>query len=148
MPCLSGEGAPRWKTEIRRHAIGNVLPCVSAIITAIQPPVILEIETLRIGGITADLVNALTKLRILFRKKIGAHTPVARLPGSTAIVRAITTCRGDGDDHALLICGMRNDRVQAHSAATGYPLGTMRMFQHAFHGAPVFSAVMRLEEGG
>src|SRR5947209_2314921 len=118
------------------------MPGIPAIVTAIESPVVLQIQPLRIGWITADLVHALAELWMLVRQELCAHTFVAGVPRHPAIIGAITASRGDGDDHAVTIGGMGHDGVQTQPATARHPLGPMRMFQHSFDGAPTLAAVL------
>src|SRR5512140_697587 len=93
------------KTKIRGHAVGDVLPAITAIIAAIKAPVILQKESLRIRGMADDLVHALAPLRILLIgwHELRPHTLVAGLPILAAVVGAIDTAGRDGNEHPLIV---------------------------------------------
>src|SRR5260370_30238053 len=99
--------ADHGEAKVRRHALGNVLPGVAVIVTAIKAPVILEVEPLRLTRGSRDLVYALAELRALLRHELHPNPHVARLPGFTAVVRAVAAASGHGDDHAVAVRRMR-----------------------------------------
>ena len=73
---------------------------------------------------------------------------VDRLPSFAAVVGAERARGGDGDEHALRIAGIENDRVQAHAARAGLPFGAGAVSAQAGEFVPVLAAVGGAEEGG
>src|SRR5439155_12719874 len=63
--------------EVRGNSVGNVAPRVTAVVAPVQSPVILQIEAVRPGGVSHDLVHALAELRVRIRKKLRAHSLIA-----------------------------------------------------------------------
>src|SRR2546422_2171871 len=77
------------KAKIGRHAIGDVLPSFSAVIRAVQAPVVLQKKAFGASGVQRDLVHALPEFRILFGHKRDGDAAVTRAPSASAIVGAV-----------------------------------------------------------
>src|SRR5215472_12664620 len=117
------------ETEVGGHTLGDVLPGVAIVVTAIQPPMVLEIQTIWVRRIAYHLVHALAEFGMFFGKKLCANSLIARLPRFPAIVGAIHAAGRHGDDHALAIRGMGRDGMKALAASAGRPLGAVGMLE-------------------
>jgi len=79
------------KPKIGRHAISDVVPRITAVIAAIESPVILQEYPLRVRRVAHDLVHTLSPFRksLLRRQELRAHALVPRLPVFSTIIRTI-----------------------------------------------------------
>src|SRR5690242_3745689 len=121
------------ETKIRRHAVCDVLPGVAPIVAAVKSPVVLQKQPLRPVMVLHNLMHALAEFRMFVWQKLRSYSVVPRLPRCSAVVRAVRAGRGDGDHHALWVCRVRHNRMQAQPAAAGLPLWAMRMIEQPFY---------------
>src|SRR5688500_20177848 len=91
--------------------------CSSDLVTAIESPVVLQKQSLRIRMMADNLVNTLSKLRISMfrRKKLRTHADVTRIPTLAAILGAINTAGRACDVHAILVRRIRQDGLQTQT---------------------------------
>src|SRR5258708_34764028 len=71
-----------------------------------------------------------------------------RLPALAGVIGAERARGGDGDEDALLVLGVEQDRVQAHPARARLPFGAGAVTAQAGQLVPVLRAVGRAEDGG
>src|SRR5258706_10885697 len=76
------------EAEIRRNAVGDILPGVTPVVAPIEPPVILEEKPLRSRRVVHDFVNTLAELRIpvLLGHELRADPGVSGAPALATIV--------------------------------------------------------------
>ena len=72
---------------------------------------------------------------------------VARCPGEPVVVAAVHPACRDGDVHALGICRVEQDGVQAQTTGARIPLAALRVVVQALHQRPALAAVGGLEQG-
>src|SRR5437763_13848040 len=119
------------KAEIRWHPIGNVLPVLAPVVGAINPPMILEEDSLGTGWMHRDGVNTLAKVRKFFRREYHTHASVARLPGLPAVFGFVDAPNRNPDVHPVMVRSVRKYRVQHHPAVAGNPARTMGVIEKA-----------------
>jgi hypothetical protein len=83
---------------------------------------LLHEEDVRPGRVHRDPVHAVSDLAFLVGQLARAQALVDRLPGLAAVVGAERARRGDGDEHALRVVRVDEDRVQAQAAGARLPL--------------------------
>ena len=109
---------------------------------------VLEVEALRIALVAGDLVDALAELGVVaVGEKSDDDAAVAGVPRLAAVVRSIDTSRRDGDQQAVGVVGVDEDRVQAHPAAAGLPLRAMRVVPQTRDEREAAPAVVAAEQG-
>src|SRR5204863_148845 len=88
---VDGVGVVRMRldgeAEVRRDAVGDILPRIAPVVAAIQSPVVLEEEPLGTRRMVRHLVHALPELRILVGKEYGADAGDETRAARTLIVR-------------------------------------------------------------
>src|SRR5207237_2458912 len=98
------------------------LPRLAAGVTPHDVPVLLHEEHVWPGRVHRDAVDAMADLALLVGKLAGAQALVDRAPRLAAVVGAEGSRGRDGDDDALRIVGVDQDRVQAEPACARLPL--------------------------
>src|SRR5438128_9014963 len=106
---------------------------------------VLQEEAFRNRRMKSELVHALAKLGILLtgRQKLRAHAHVAHVPVLPAIVCAINAGGRNSNVHALRVCRIEKNRMQAKPATTRLPLRTVRMIVKSFNERPGFAGIIR-----
>ena len=99
------------ETEVRRHAMGDVLPSLAVVVGAVQAPMVLQEEPFRARGVHGDLMDALAELGILLRRMHDADTSIARLPRVPAVFGGVDTSSRNGHIHPLWILRVEQDGV-------------------------------------
>src|SRR5262249_26245887 len=82
-----------------------------------------------------------------FGEVLRLEAAIDRLPVLAAVVGAKGPGRGDGDEHALGVGLVEDDRMQAHAAGAGLPLRTGAMAAQPRQLVPVLAAVGGTEQG-
>src|SRR5205823_2279592 len=113
----------------------------------IEAPVVLEEQPARLRRMVDDLVDALPELRVRIRVVLRPNAPVARLPGSAAVVRAVHAPGRDRDRDPGFIGRVEEDGVERQAPAARLPLLPMRMPPQTRVQPPRRARVLRLEEG-
>src|SRR2546423_7423214 len=111
---------------------------------------VLQKHSLRIGRMTDNLMNALTKFRVLLirRQKLRAYADVARLPVFASIISAIHATSRDCYMQTFCIGRVRQDRVQTKAATSRHPLRTMWMIIKAMDQRPALAGIRGLKQRG
>ena len=121
------------KTEIRRHAISNVRPGFSAVVRAIESPMILQEKASWTIRMQCDLVYALPEFGILIGHEHSADAAVLRCPCAPRIVGAVDATGGNCHVHALVVSRVEHNAMQRQASITWHPAGTMRMIEQTTH---------------
>ena len=78
----------------------------------------------------------------------GLQAVVDWLPRFARIIAAECACGGDGDEDAIRVLGVEDDRVQAHSAPARLPRRTGAMGAESGKFLPVLPAIGGAEQSG
>src|SRR2546423_5612057 len=111
---------------------------------------VLQKHSLRIGRMTDNLMNALTKFRVLLirRQKLRPYADVARLPVFASIISAIHATSRDCYMQTFCIGRIRQDRVQTKATTSRHPLRTMWMIIKALDQRPALAGIRGLKKRG
>ncbi len=93
-----------------------------------------------------DMVYAVSDFGSWVWDVLRTQTLVDGLPVPAAIIGAEGASGGNGDEYALRIAGIENNRVQAHAACARLPLGAGAVSAEGGEFAPVLAAVGRTED--
>ena len=125
---MGDDGEP----EVHPGDPGHRLPRAAAVVAAVDPAVVLEVEPLGVAGVAGHLVHALAELEVVsVGHEADDDPPVARLPRRAAVVGAVDAGRGDGDQQALRVVRVDEDGVQAQPTAARLPLRPVRVVPEA-----------------
>ena len=119
----------------------------SAIIRAVQSPVVLQKEALRTARVQGYLVHALPELGIFLGHEQRPDATILRSPGLATILGPVHAPGGDADVNSLLIRGVENDRVQREPTVARHPAWAVRMVKEPADEGPRFSRVFALKQG-
>src|SRR5262249_61427192 len=108
-------------------SVGDVVAGVTAVVRAVEAPMVLKKESIGIRSVLRDLVDALPELGMRVRKELRAHAAILDLPASAAVVRAVGAARRGGDHHSPGALGIHEDGVEAKPASARLPLRAVRM---------------------
>ena len=108
---------------------------------------VLEVETIRVGRIAPDLVDALAELDVGIGQEHRPDAAVARPPRRSAVVRSVHPAGGDGHRQGVGLPGIDQDGVQAQAPTAGSPLRTVRVVPQALHELEAPAAVAAAEQG-
>ena len=134
------------ESEVRGHAVGDVAPGVSAVVAAVQAPVVLQVQPPGPPRVMDDLVDALAELGMLVRQELGAYAAVPGVPRDAAVVRPVDAAGRGRDREAPRPRRVHEDRVQAQAAAARRPLRAVRVVPEARVERPRLAGVVRGEE--
>src|SRR6185369_13400377 len=83
---------------------------------------LLHEESVRLGFVEGDVVDAMPDLGLRIRNVLRAQALIDRLPGFSAIVGTEGSRGRDGDVDAFRIRWIEQDAVKAHAASARLPL--------------------------
>src|SRR5580704_13442898 len=134
------------EAKIRRDTARDVLPRISRVVGAVEPPVVLQKQTLRARFVQDNLVNALAKLGILFRHEHHANSSIPRLPGGSPVFGPVNACRGYAYIDPRAIARIRDNSVQKETTVARHPARPVGMIVQPADERPRFASVSRLKE--
>ncbi len=136
------------KSEVRRHALRRLAPRVAAVVRAVEAEVVLEEEPVGFRRVARHLVDALAELRVLLLEEVRLDPAVARLPRLSAVVRPVDAAGRGRDPEAVAPLRVRQDGVEAETAAARHPAGAVRVIPQPLVQGPGLAAVPGLEQRG
>ena len=120
-----------YEAKVSGDVPAHFFPGIAGIVAAHDVPVLLHKEhvwTLRVHG---HVVNAVPNFRFRIGNVLGMESLVGRFPRLAAIIRAKRSGRRDRDKYPFGIAGIKNDRVQTHSACPRLPFWSCAMAAQA-----------------
>src|SRR5690242_13613155 len=139
------------KSEHGRKTLRDIDPRIAAVVAAINPGMILQVDAIGIFRVVTHLVRALgTKMRRV-RRTVVTHDDalIAPRPRLAAVVAAISAGRRDTNNHALRIVRIGQNRMQTEPAESRHPVGTLRMVEQRVHWVKCLAAIVgAVERGG
>src|SRR5436305_1831056 len=133
------------EAEVGRQVAADLLPIVARVVAAQDVPVLLHEQDARPLGAHGDVVNAVADFGVGIRNVLRTQAAVDRFPGLARVVAAERAGGRDGDVDAV-VPRIENDRVQAHTARAGLPLGTGSVAAQPGKLVPAGAAVLGLEQ--
>ncbi len=120
------------EAEVAGQCLADRRPGIAAVVAAVHTPVVLQEQHPRTARVSIHLVHALAEFGWLgIGQEWCGDAAVAGLPGVLAVLAAVHAAGGDGDQHPLLVSGVRQDGMQAQPAAARLPLRSVRMVPQA-----------------
>ena len=108
--------------EVGRQVAADLVPGVAGVVAAHDVPMLLHEQHVRARGVHGDAVDAVADLRVRVGQfVVGLQAAVDRPPGLAGVVGAEHARGRDGDEDALGVARVEQDRVQAHAAGAGLP---------------------------
>src|ERR1700720_2817785 len=95
------------ETKIRGHPTRDVLPRITPVIGAVQPPVVLQEQSLGPRFMERNLMHALSELWIFLWQEPHTYSIVARLPRGPPILGAVNTSDRHSHVHAVFVARVR-----------------------------------------
>src|SRR5438477_3209945 len=134
------------KSEISRQIAADFVPRITGVIATHHIPVFLHEEHTGPGTVHGDAMNAVADLGRRVGNVLRLEPAIDRLPGFAVVVTAILACGRNRNEDAIGIARIQNNRVQAHSARAGLPLGARRMAAQPGQFVPGLAAVGGAED--
>src|SRR5438874_6951147 len=103
------------EAKVSRQIAADFVPRITGVVTAHHIPVFLHEEDTGPGTVHGDAMNAVADLRRRVGNVLRLEPAIDWLPGLAAIVTAKRPRGRDGDEYAVRIAWIQNDRMQAHS---------------------------------
>src|SRR5208283_5281646 len=129
------------EAEISRQVPADLFPGLARIVAAHDVPVLLHVQHLRTRWVHGQAVNAVADLCVRVRDSLRTKTLVRGTPALASIIAAEHPGSRYGDEDALGVARIDDDRVQAHAASSGLPRGPRVMAAESRKLAPVLAPV-------
>ena len=145
-------GSCAWTSIGKPKSVGR-LPLTSCqdsprVVAAHHVPVLLHEQHVGARRVHGDAVHAVADLGVGIGDVLGVQAAVDRPPGRAAVVGAERAGGRDGDEDALRVARVEQDRVQAHAAGARLPARPGIVAAQAGQLLPGLAAVGGAEQGG
>src|SRR5256886_15403830 len=133
--------------EVRWQVPTDLAPRVARIVGPHDVPVLLHEEGVRAPGVHRDSMHAVADLGVRIRDAFRPQSLVDRPPALAGIVAAEGAGCRDRDKHPVSMLRVEDDRMEAHAAGPGRPVGRGAVLAQGRELVPALATVGGSEEG-
>src|SRR3990172_4887124 len=107
---------------------------------------LLHVQHIRARPVHGDAMNTMPDLDIRIGEEFRSQSPVDGLPSLSGIIGSKDTRSRDGDEDAVRVARIQEDRVQTQATSAWLPLGPGAMTAQPFKLLPGLAAISRTKQ--